>query len=154
AADKTKPAHERVTLHVMDGVRRIALVETKTSDADAGGAFKLSTVIRFQLGNHVGSSVLEVDEAARMISYEEYHPYGTTAYCSGASAAEVSRKRYRYTGKERDEDTGLHYYAARYYASWLGRWTAADPAGLVDGPNRYGYVKSNPVRFLDPTGTQ
>ena len=117
----------------MDGVRRIALVETTTVDASAGGAFEPSTVIRFQLGNHLGSAVLEVDQAGLVISYEEYHPYGTTAYHSGTGAAEVSLKRYRYTGKERDEETGLYYHGARYYAPWLGRWTAADPAGLIDG---------------------
>ena len=39
-------------------------------------------------------------------------------------------KRYRYTGKERDEENGLYYHGARYYAPWLGRWTSCDPAGL------------------------
>jgi RHS repeat-associated protein len=66
----------------------------------------------------------------------------------------VSAKRYRYTGKERDEETGLYYHGARYYAPWLGRWTAADPAGMVDGPNLYEYVRGNPVRLNDPSGTQ
>jgi RHS repeat-associated protein len=95
-----------------------------------------------------------VDETGKVISYEEYHPYGTTAYWSGAGAAEVSLKRYRYTGKERDDETGLYYFGARYCAAWLGRWTAADPAGMVDGPNLYAYVKGNPVRMLDRKGTQ
>jgi RHS repeat-associated protein len=114
---------ERKTLHVMDDERRIALVETKTIDTSVP-PFQPSPVIRFQLGNHLGSSMLEVDEFGLVISYEEYHPYGTTAYCSGTSAAEVSRKRYRYTGKEQDEETGLYYHGARYYAPWLGRWIA------------------------------
>jgi RHS repeat-associated protein len=65
----------------------------------------------------------------------------------------VSRKRYRYTGKERDEETDLYYMGARYYASWLARWTAADPAGPVDGPNLYSYSSNNPIRLFDPTGT-
>jgi RHS repeat-associated protein len=76
-----------------------------------------------------------------VVSYEEYHPYGTTSYQAGQTAAEVSLKRYRYTGKERDEETGLYYHGARYSAAWLGRWTAADPAGMVDGPNLYAYVR-------------
>jgi RHS repeat-associated protein len=144
---------ERKTLHVMDDERRIALVETKTIDTSVP-PFQPSPVIRFQLGNHLGSSMLEVDEFGLVISYEEYHPYGTTAYCSGTSAAEVSRKRYRYTGKEQDEETGLYYHGARYYAPWLGRWTSADPAGMVDGPDLYRYVKGNPVRSIDPSGMQ
>jgi hypothetical protein len=56
---------------------------------------------RYQLDNHLGSAYLELDDAGRVISYEEYHPYGTTAYHATGASIEVSRKRYRYTGKER-----------------------------------------------------
>jgi RHS repeat-associated protein len=77
------------------------------------------------------------ENSPRKILYEEYHPYGTSAYRSFQSS-EVSAKRYRYTGKERDEETSLYYHGARYYAPWLGRWTQADPAGTVDGTNLYG----------------
>lgn len=152
-SDPEEVVLERETLHVMDGVRRIALVETKTVDADTVGVFEPTTVTRLQLGNHLGSAALEVDLTGLVISYEEYHPYGTTAYQSASSAVEVSRKRYRYTGKERDEETGLYYHGARYYAPWLGRWTAADPAGLVDGSNTYHYTRNNPVMFIDRQGT-
>jgi RHS repeat-associated protein len=65
---------------------------------------------------------------------------------------EESTKRYRYTGKERDEETGFSYHGARYLAVWLGRWIAADPGGMIDGPNFYLYVHSNPVRLTDATG--
>ena len=88
-----------------------------------------------------------------MITYEEYHPYGSTAFQSSGSS-EVSPKRYRYTGKEKDEETGLYYQGARYYVPWLGRWTAADPAGYVDGTNLYQYSRNNPATFADPAGTQ
>jgi len=64
----------------------------------------------------------------------------------------VSQKRYRYTGKEKDEESGLYYHGARYYACWLGRWTATDPMELVDGLNLYMYCRGNPVCFKDPTG--
>jgi RHS repeat-associated protein len=65
----------------------------------------------------------------------------------------VSAKRYRYIGCERDEETGLYLMGARYYAAWLGRWTAADPAGTVDGTNLYAYVRGSPVGLRDPSGT-
>jgi RHS repeat-associated protein len=65
----------------------------------------------------------------------------------------VSAKRYRYTGKERDEETGLDHMGARYYAAWLGRWTSGDPIGLGDGVNRFAYVSGNPVGMRDPSGT-
>jgi RHS repeat-associated protein len=67
---------------------------------------------------------------------------------------EVSLKRYRFTGKERDDETGLNYHGARYYAPWLGRWTAPDPIGIADGVNIFGYVHGNPLTYLDPTGSQ
>src|SRR5262249_7942491 len=66
---------------------------------------------------------------------------------------EVPAKRYRYTGKERDEESGLYYHGTRYYAPWLGRWTASDPLGLVDGTNLYRYVRNRPVVLNDPQGT-
>jgi RHS repeat-associated protein len=153
-ASAANPTLERQTLHVMDGKRRIALVETTTADASAGGAFQPSTVIRYQLGNHLDSAVLEVDQDGMVISYEEYHPYGTTAYHSGTSAAEVSRKRYRYTGKERDEETGLYYHGARYYAPWLGRWTGADPLGIQDHIVAFSYCRCAPTVSYDLDGKQ
>jgi RHS repeat-associated protein len=95
---------------------------------------------------------LEVDEQANVISYEEYHPYGTSAYRAGRSEADVSLKRYRYTAKERDEETGFYYYGARHYACWLGRWTSADPIGVADGLVRYSFLRGNPIKFVDRTG--
>jgi RHS repeat-associated protein len=134
---------ERRTLHVMDGERRIALVE---SDA-------VATNVRFQLANHLGSSSVEVDDSpqARVVSHEQWHPFGTTAFQAQKNQT-YAAKRYRFTGKERDEESGLAYHGARYYAPWLARWISADPAGLVDGPNRYEYVGNSPTHNIDPTG--
>ncbi len=144
---------ERQTLHVMDDQRRVAMAETSTV-ANGAPVGTPTTRWRFQLDNHLGSAMLEVDQSGNVITYEEYHPYGTTAFHTAYGAAEVSAKRYRYTGKEKDEETGLYYHGARYFAAWLGRWTAVDPAGVVDGPNLYRYSRDNPVCFSDPGGTQ
>ena len=144
---------ERETLLISDDKRRIAIVDTLTRDAGQEVASP-APIVRFQMENHLGSASLELDEDGQVVSYEEYYPYGSTSYQAGPSAAEVSLKRFRYTGKERDDETGLYYCGARYLASWLGRWTAADPAGLVDGLNLYAYARSNPITFTDPTGTQ
>jgi RHS repeat-associated protein len=70
-------------------------------------------------------------EHAGVGPHEEYHPYGSTAFSAASGAVQVSAKRYRYTGKEREEATGLYYHGASYYAAWLGRWTAADPLGIA-----------------------
>ena len=48
----------------------------------------------------------------------------------------------------------MYYHGARYYAPWLGRWTACDPPGMVDGPNLYVYAANSPVILADPSGTQ
>ncbi len=142
---------ERRTLHVSDGDRRAALVETVTVDADDPG-FDGTPRLRYQLADKLGSSALECDETGAVISYEEYHPFGTTALWLARGAAAVSTRRYRYTGKEKDEETGLYSFGARYYACWLGRWLSPDLAGLADGVNRYCYVRNNPLRMTDPTG--
>jgi RHS repeat-associated protein len=139
---------ERETLHIMDDKKRIALVDTRTQGHDDSPP----QLTRYQFDNHLGSACLELNEFGAVISYEEYHPYGTTSYQVGPNAAEVSLKRYRYTGKERDEETGLYYHGARYYAPWLGRWCSADPAGLVDGSNLYSYVRLNPITRIDLKG--
>ena len=143
----------RETLHIMDDERRIALVETKTHDE--GGLVPDPTyLIRYQFGNHLGSASLELDENAEIISYEEYYPYGSTSYQAVRGGIEVSPKRYRYTGKERDEESGLYYHGARYFAPWLGRWISTDPAGFVSGLNLFAYTSNNPTNRVDPTGTQ
>lgn len=73
---------------------------------------------------------LELDDKANVISYEEYYPYGSTAYQAVDKSIKAAAKRYRYTGKERDEETGLYYHGARYYVPWLGRWAATDRIGV------------------------
>ena len=149
---------ERETLHIMDYEQRIALVETKTFEAKdnglGGGIDKPKPVIRYQLGNHLGSASLELDDGGAVISYEEYYPYGSTSYQARRSAAEVGLKRYRYTGKERDEESGLYYHGARYYAAWLGRWISCDPIGIEDGVNIYAYVNNRPTLLHDLNGSK
>jgi RHS repeat-associated protein len=65
----------------------------------------------------------------------------------------VSLKRYRYTGKERDEENGFTYHA-RYYAPWLGRWISTDPMGINSSADLYRYAHDSPVTFFDPKGLQ
>src|SRR5204862_6761405 len=130
---------ERETLHVMDDKKRITLVETKTIDQGAQVQSQKS-LTRYQRDNHLGSACLELDEIGAVISYEEYYPYGSTSYQAVRSGVEVSQKRYRYTGKERDEETGLYYHGARYYAAWVGRWVSPDPIWKAQESNLHIYV--------------
>ncbi|MDR4467886.1 MAG: FG-GAP-like repeat-containing protein [Nitrospira sp.] len=144
-------ANERRTLHVVDDKKRVALAETATVK-DSGQIEKQTPILRYQFHNHLESTALELDEVGAVISYEDYYPFGGTSYLAGRGDIEVSLKRYRFADKERDEESGLYYFGARYYAPWLGRWTSCDPAALVDGTNVYRYVKNNPINATDPTG--
>jgi RHS repeat-associated protein len=145
ATPTTPPTLERETLHVTDGAHRIALVETRTAGRDTAP----TQLVRYQHHDHLGSAVVEVDESAAPLSYEEFHPFGTSALYAG-----LGSKRYRYLGKERDDETGLDHLGARYYASWLGRFTASDPEGLSAGINGYTYAFDSPLMFSDPNGRE
>lgn len=144
---------ERQSLHVHAGATRIALIETPTVDASRA-APAATSLFRYELGNQLGSAALELDSGAAIVSYEEYYPYGSTSFQTGRSAAEVSLKRYRFIGKERDAETGLYFLSTRYYASWLGRWISPDPAGFTDGLNLFRYCADNPVSARDRSGLQ
>ncbi|MBC6418630.1 MAG: hypothetical protein GDA44_07460, partial [Prochloron sp. SP5CPC1] len=141
---------ERHCLRVMDDTTCIA-VRNKWTEGELPKGVS-NPQMRYQLDNHLGSATMEVDAAGQLISYEEYFPYGGTAFVAGRSLAEVKLKQYRYSGKERDASTGLYYYGARYYAPWLGRWLSCDPAGTVDGLNLYEFVGGNPVSHVDIGG--
>lgn len=140
------------SVHVMDDQARIAILDT---EKNIGGVARSAAILRYQLNNHLGSATVEVDDKpnASIISFEEYLPYGGTAIYSEKNYG-FSRKRYRYSGKERDEESGLYYYGARYYTPWMGRWCSCDPAGRVDGLNIFLFVKNSPVLNKDIKGLQ
>ena len=77
-----EPDIERHTVHVSDDTGRIAQVDIKTIDNNNSDSVNpLNTnLIRYQYNNHLGSAVLEADVTGQIISYEEYHSYGTSAY--------------------------------------------------------------------------
>src|SRR5579885_1811381 len=124
------------------------MIDAYKRQTDSPGEIKL----RYQLTNSIGTSLVEVDESASLISWEDYFPFGGTSVIAGYNQSEVALKDYRYTGKECDDTTGLYYYGARYYISWLGRWMSADPSGAADGLNLYTYVQNNPIKDWDATG--
>ena len=136
----------RNTLHLSDDRKRIALVELRVTGDDGSP----NQLFRYQFGNHLGSVCLELDEHAQVISYEEYTSYGSTSYQAVNKALKAAAKRYRFTGKERDEETGFNYHSARYYAMWLGRWVSCDPAQLNANP--YVYCSNCPCRLVDHNG--
>ncbi|MEX0447665.1 RHS repeat-associated core domain-containing protein [Xenorhabdus sp. SGI246] len=107
--------------------------------------------LRYSYSNFIGSSAMEVDEAGKVISQEEYYPYGGTSIWTVRNQTEAAYKFHRYSGKERDA-TGLYYYGLRYYQPWTGRWLSADPGGIIDGLNMFSMVHNNPVNGVDSDG--
>jgi len=145
---------ERQTLHIADDQHRFALIDRLT--VNNGATLTTPTVaVRYQYDNHLGSASLELDQNAAIISYEEYHPFGTTSYRSGRTETEIALKRYKYVGKERDEETGLYYYGARYYAAWIAKFVSVDPLQLkYPHYTPYQYAGNKPVSYIDLDGLE
>ena len=148
---ETGPVVEEIeSLHLFEGAQRVLLVDDVISTDNA--KLPVGPLSRYQYGNHLGSVALELDDQAQIISYEEFHSYGTSAYRLMNGAREVPPKRYRYTGMERDEESGLSYHSARYYLPWLGRWSSSDPSGTSEGKNLFCYCFVNPIKLIDRDG--
>ncbi len=142
---------ETETHHLFADDQRVLIVEDVRL---ASPQQEEGLLYRFQYSNHLGSVGLECDADGRIISYEEYHPYGTAAFAARNAAVRAAAKCYRYTGMERDEESGLAYHTARYYLPWLGRWGSCDPIGVDDGFNIYLYCHGHPVENADFKGSQ
>ena len=137
---------ERTTLNISDDEKVFVSIEQKTGKRK---------VVRYQYDNHLGSACLELNENGLIISYEEYHPFGTTSYRSGRTETEVSQKRYRYCGKERDEETGLYYYGMRYYAAWICRFVSVDSLQFkYPELTPFQYSSNNPITMIDLDGLE
>ena len=128
--------------HVMDDKQRIALVRLGPPHPDDGGPAE-----QFHLGDHLGSSNVVVDKSGTLTNREEFTPYGETSFGSFA------RKRYRFIGMERDEESGLSYHLARYYVAYIAKWASVDPDYLrFPTCSPFSYSFDNPLRFSDPAG--
>jgi RHS repeat-associated protein len=77
-------------------------------------------------------------------------------YSGVCSFSVAYRNHYKFTGKERDAESGLDNFEARYFGSSMGRFMSPDPmGGDTKDPqslNRYAYVRNNPLKLTDPTG--
>ena len=102
----------------------------------------------------LGSVRAVSNEQGQIVSRHEFLPFGEE-WTPGTP----QRENKLFTGKERDPETGLDYFGARYYDSQVGRFTTIDPVyiwseNLVDPQrwNRYAYVRNNPLKYTDPDG--
>jgi len=105
-----------------------------------------TTGASYFLTDHLGSTVGLTDASANLVEQITYDSFG--------NHVASSRTRYTYTGRERDADTGLMYYRARFYDPGIGRFIGSDPIGLNGGINPYAYVGNHPTSLIDPSGLQ
>ena len=154
--EKTGP--DGATIYVYDAAGRVA-AEYGTS----GLASPCTTC--YMVTDNLGTARLVTDAGANVIARHDYLPFGeeiaggTAGRSSvwGAEADTISRK---FTGKERDQESGLDYFGARYYGSALGRWVSPDSVNLTDDRlmspsstiNKYIYGGDNPLKYVDPDG--
>ena len=111
----------------------------------------------YYYGDQIGSATLLASVDGWPVSSDTFYPFGQE------QAANSNSDHYKFTGKERDAESGLDYFGARYYASSMGRWMSPDwadkpeavPYSSLDNPqslNLYGYVLNNPLSKADPDG--
>jgi RHS repeat-associated protein len=83
---------------------------------------------------------------------------GVPGYLNSLNLYGTGTMRQRFTGQERDAETGLDYFQARYFSGVQGRFTSPDPGNAGADPsdpqswNGYAYVGGNPLAFTDPSG--
>jgi RHS repeat-associated protein len=109
----------------------------------------------FYHGNHLSSTQVITDVHANISQAVLYTPWGSVIKEYKADWMLDTIPRYLFNGKELDEETGMYYYGARYYAAWLCRFVSCDPL-QHEQPNKtpYHYCSNNPVNRIDPTGMQ
>jgi RHS repeat-associated protein len=141
------------TLFVYDAAGQLA---AEYGGAGDGGTWYLGV-------DHLGSTRLMVKEGTPTdeVRRYDYLPYGPELLAGGRTPElgyGLPGPRLRFTGKERDYETGLDYFGARYFSGAQGRFTSPDEpfADQYESDpqswNLYSYGRNNPLRFIDPTG--
>src|SRR5205809_177914 len=114
--------------------------------------------------DHLGSTRVVTDTGGTAKKCYDYLPFGEQIPSSigGRSSlscyAAADTLRQKFTGKERDAESGLDYFEARYYGSNMGRFLSSDPdneGAIYKDPqtwNAYSYVRNNPINATDPHG--
>ena len=137
--------------------------------AEFGGTAPDQPGTRYLTSDHLGSTRVVTADDQSVLSRHDYLPFGEeigTAYggrsaVSGYTASLADGPAQKFTGKERDNESGLDYFGARYLGGAAGRFTGVDPkrfsSRTVANPqkwNKYTYVLNNPLAFVDPDGQE
>jgi RHS repeat-associated protein len=117
----------------------------------------LGSSIDYYFSDHLGTTRVVTDSSGNILDDSDFYPFGGERPIVGPSSGNT----YKFTGKERDSESGLDNFGARHYASSMGRFMTPDPAGIafsvLSAPqswNLYSYVQNNPLKFTDPDGRE
>ncbi len=137
-------AKEQNIIHVMDDATSIAQVRIGTEFKD-----DIAEATHYILDDHLGASTSRLNNTGGLIDRQEYYPFGDS------SLRTFDKKRYRYVGKEKDAESGLYYFGARYYSPWTCRFISVDPLA-ADYPylTPYNYAGNKPITHKDIDGLQ
>lgn len=123
-----------------------------------------SSTVQWLVTDHLGTPRIIVDQTGALanVKRHDYLPFGEELFAGtgGRTTAQGYSPgdgvRQQFTMQERDIETGLDYFGARYYSSIQGRFIGSDPGKFTPADpqnfNRYSYVQNNPLKFIDPTG--
>ncbi len=153
--EKISPAGAK-TVYVYDALGQMA-AEYSTNPSTA----PCSTC--YLSWDHLGTPRLITDQTGKVVARHAYLPFGEEVTPStpgrnsdwGAGNDNIAQK---FTAKQRDSESGLDYFGARYYGSALGRFTSPDDPSNDQDPhdpqswNLYSYVRNNPLKNVDPFG--
>lgn len=124
-----------------------------TNQSFAGERVGTTTDGHFYLGDHLGTAQMEFSGGYWPVWKGQFAPFGQEL------DTQSTLNNYKFTGKERDQESGLDYFGARYYGFSMGRFMSPDPSGLYfadpNNPqslNLYSYALNNPLKNTDPTG--
>ena len=93
-------------------------------------------------------SVRELMQNQAVKKSYDYYAFGEVFSETGTQVT----NRYKFTGREWDEESLTYYYRARYDNPYIGRFLSADPMGYDAGINLYTYVHNNPINYIDHYG--
>lgn len=120
--------------------------------------------INWLVTDHLGTPRMILDQTGTLanVKRHDYLPFGEELFAPVAGRSSslgytgADNVRQQFTSKERDSETQLDYFCARYFGPIQGRFTSTDqgPFTPIDPQslNRYNYVQNNPLKFIDPTG--
>lgn len=119
---------------------------------DNEGFIDLQNNKYYYLKDHLGSIRAVANSSNNIISAQDYDMWGF--FMEGRSF-DSYKSKFKFTGKERDNESNLDYFGARYYESRIARWESVDPLFEKHYDfTPYNYVLNNPLKFIDPDGKQ